>query len=200
MSLDCGLAAYNITGSITTGVDPQDREWSKPDKLSFRIGSTESEDGGQIFTADRVVANKNYAGSWDNDIAVIKLNKPIKFGKNAKPIKLGTKSLKAGTKCKIAGWGGTSDSTESSPVLLDTTLTVYDLEKCQNIYPDEVTTRQICTYDKQTGPCVFDWGDPLVYKGKVYGLLTGITECLAYPVVYTNVPAYLDWIKNAIKE
>ncbi|KAG8290318.1 hypothetical protein J6590_085083, partial [Homalodisca vitripennis] len=64
---------------------------SNPDKLSFRIGSTESEDGGQIYTADRVVTNKNYAGSWYNDIAVIKLNKPIKFGKNAKPIKLGTR-------------------------------------------------------------------------------------------------------------
>ncbi|XP_046674828.1 chymotrypsin-1-like [Homalodisca vitripennis] len=167
--------------------------WSNSTKLSFRIGSTESDEGSQIFTVDHVVTNKNYTGSWDNDIAVIKLNKPIKFGKNAKPIKLRTKNLKSGTKGLIA-------SEESSPVLLDTKVTVYDWEKCQNIYPDDVTPRQICTYDTKTGPCVFVWGDPLVYKGALYGLLTGISECLSYPVVYTDVPAYLDWIKSAIKE
>ncbi|KAG8310698.1 hypothetical protein J6590_059499, partial [Homalodisca vitripennis] len=75
---------------------------SNSTKLSFRIGSTESDEGGQIFTVDHVVTNKNYTGSWDNDIAVIKLNKPIKFGKNAKPIKLRTKNLKSGTKGLIA--------------------------------------------------------------------------------------------------
>ncbi|KAG8290317.1 hypothetical protein J6590_085082 [Homalodisca vitripennis] len=101
-----------------------------------------------------VVPHKNYTGSWDNDIAVVKLNKPIKFGKNAKPIKLGTKNIEAGTKGLIAGWGESSESAESSPVLLDTTLTVYDWEKCQNTYPDDVTPRQICTYDTKTGPCV----------------------------------------------
>ncbi|KAG8310695.1 hypothetical protein J6590_059496 [Homalodisca vitripennis] len=85
-------------------------DWWNPNKLSFRIGSTESEDGGQIFTVDYVVAHKNFTGSWDNDVAVVKLNKPIKFGKNAKPIKLGTENLKAGTKGLIAGWGESSES------------------------------------------------------------------------------------------
>ncbi|XP_046687595.1 kallikrein-14-like [Homalodisca vitripennis] len=108
-----------------------------------------------IFTVDHVVAHKNYTGSWDNDVAVVKLNKPIKFGKNVKPIKLGTKSLKAGTKGLISGWGESSE---------------------------------------------FDWGDPLLYKGKVYGLLAGLSECLSYPAFYTDVRSYVDWIKRAMQE
>ncbi|KAG8290314.1 hypothetical protein J6590_085079 [Homalodisca vitripennis] len=179
--------AYTVSGCDTT-------------ELSFRIGSTESEHGGQNFTVDHFAVHENYTGKWDNDVAVVKLNKPIKFGKNAKPIKLGTKSLKAGTKGMIAGWGGRSESEESSPVLMATKVTVYDWQKCKNIYPDHVTPRQICTYDTKTGPCNFDWGDPLVYKGALYGQLTGFLECLSHPVVYTDVPAYADWIKSAIQE
>ncbi|KAG8290312.1 hypothetical protein J6590_085077, partial [Homalodisca vitripennis] len=83
--------------------------WCDTRELSFRIGSTESEDGGQIFTVDHFTIHENYTGKWDNDVAVVKLNKPIKFGKNAKPIKLGTESLKLGTKGMIAGWGGRSE-------------------------------------------------------------------------------------------
>ncbi|XP_046674833.1 trypsin epsilon-like [Homalodisca vitripennis] len=124
-------------------------------ELSFRIGSTESKDGGQIFTVDHFTIHENYTGKWDNDVAVVKLNKPITFGKNAKAIKLGTESLKLGTKGMIAGWGGRSE---------------------------------------------FDWGDPLMYKGALYGQLIGINDCLSSPVVYTDIPAYADWIKSAIQE
>ncbi|KAG8301584.1 hypothetical protein J6590_049733 [Homalodisca vitripennis] len=73
--------------------------------LSFRVGSTKCDKGGQLFTADKVLANENYTGSWDYDIAVVKLNKPIKFSKYVKPIKLGTTSLKPTTKVAIARWG-----------------------------------------------------------------------------------------------
>ncbi|KAG8306385.1 hypothetical protein J6590_048808 [Homalodisca vitripennis] len=79
-------------------------------------------------------------------------------------------------------------------------VTVYDWKKCEKTYHSAVTPRQFCTYETETGPCDFDWGDPLVYKGKVYGLLTGLSECLSYPAVYTDVPAYVDCIKHTIQE
>ncbi|KAG8310696.1 hypothetical protein J6590_059497 [Homalodisca vitripennis] len=91
-------------------------------------------------------------------------------------------------------------SEKSSPVLLEAKVTVYDWKKCEKTYPNDVTRRQFCTYDTKTGPCDFDWGDPLVYKGKVYGLLAGLSDCLSYPAVYTDVSAYINWIKRAIKQ
>ncbi|KAG8306388.1 serine-type endopeptidase activity protein [Homalodisca vitripennis] len=87
------------------------------DELSFRVGSTDSGHGGQTFTAAKLVVHEKYTGSWDYDIAVVKLNKPIKFGKNAKPIKLGSKSLKAATKAVIAGWGPSSQSDCGAPLV-----------------------------------------------------------------------------------
>ncbi|XP_046687248.1 snake venom serine protease ussurase-like, partial [Homalodisca vitripennis] len=205
---DCGyrgFARYEAFASHNVRCDTRE--------LSFRIGSTKSGNGGQIFTVDHFTIHENYTGRWDNDLAVVKLNKPIKFGKHAKPshqqgnarqgwerINLGTESLKVGTKGMIAGWGGRSESEESSPVLMATKVTVSDWQKCKDIYPDHLTPRQICTYDTKTGPCNFDWGDPLVYKGALYGQLAGISDCLSSPVVYTDVPSYVDWIKSAIQE
>ncbi|KAG8310691.1 Submandibular glandular kallikrein-9 [Homalodisca vitripennis] len=52
--------------------------------LSFRVEGTKCEKAGQLFTADKVLENVNYTGTWDYDIAVVKLNKPIKFGKHVK--------------------------------------------------------------------------------------------------------------------
>ncbi|XP_046675143.1 mite allergen Eur m 3-like isoform X2 [Homalodisca vitripennis] len=60
--------------------------WVPSDEIEFRAGSTTYEQGGQTLTAEKVVVHENYTGSWDYDIAVVKLNKPIKLGKKAKPI------------------------------------------------------------------------------------------------------------------
>ncbi|KAG8310694.1 hypothetical protein J6590_059495 [Homalodisca vitripennis] len=155
--------------------------------------------GGQLFTADKVLVNVNYTGSWDYDIAVVKLNKPIKFGKYVKPIKLGTTSLKPKTKVAIAGWGPASQSEVVSLNLLTAKVTVYNRRKCAETYSD-LTSRQLCTYDTKVGPCDSDCGDPLVYKNAVYGLYAGGYNCLSDPAVYVDVPSFVEWVKNTIKE
>lgn len=45
--------------------------------------------------------------SQDYDIGLIKMKEKFKFGKNLKPIKLGSKRLKVGSKGVISGWGST---------------------------------------------------------------------------------------------
>ncbi|KAG8310692.1 hypothetical protein J6590_059492 [Homalodisca vitripennis] len=149
--------------------------------MSFRVGSSNCEKGGQLFTAD-------------------KLNKPIKFGKHVKPIKLGTTSLKPTTKVVIAGWGPESQSEDKSKTLRTAKVTVYDWKKCEATYSSKLTQRLMCTYDTNVGPCASDFGDPLVYKNAVYGLFAGGYKCLSDPALYVNVPVLVDWVKNAIKE
>ncbi|XP_046675145.1 trypsin-3-like [Homalodisca vitripennis] len=187
----------NSNRILTTGFNVN---WVQQGDLSFRVGSTKCEKGGQLFTADKVLTNVNYTGTWVYDIPVVKLNKPIKFGKHVKPIKLGTKSLKPTTKVAIAGWGPASQSEFMSPTLLAAKVTVYDWNKCEETYSSELTQRLMCTYDTNVGPCASDFGDPLVYKNAVYGLYAGGYDCLSYPAVYVNVPIFVDWVKNTIKE
>uniref|UniRef100_A0A1B6HVA2 Peptidase S1 domain-containing protein n=1 Tax=Homalodisca liturata TaxID=320908 RepID=A0A1B6HVA2_9HEMI len=182
---------------LTTGFNVN---WFPQDELSFRVGSTDSEDGGQTFTAAKLVVHENYTGSWDYDIAVVKLNKPIKFSKNAKPIKLGTKSLKAATKAVIAGWGPSSQSETKSTTLLTAKVTVYDRKKCEKAYPSDLTPRLMCTYDTKVGPCGSDCGDPLVYKKAVYGLYAGSYNCLSDPALYVDLPVFVNWVKWAMKQ
>lgn len=75
--------------------------------LSFRVGSSDYDKKGQVVKAKEIITHPKYTSDgWDYDIAVVKTDKPIKFGKNVKAIsKLGTKKLKAGTQGWIAGWG-----------------------------------------------------------------------------------------------
>ncbi|XP_046686335.1 trypsin-3-like, partial [Homalodisca vitripennis] len=182
---------------LTTGFNVN---WYPLKDLSFRVGSTNCEKGGQLFTADKVLANENYTGSWDYDIAVVKLNKPIKFSKYVKPIKLGTASLKPTTKVVIAGWGPESKSEIQSMTLLTAKVTVYAQNQCERTYSSDLTPRLMCTYDTNVGPCASDFGDPLVYKNAVYGLYAGAYNCLSDPAVYVNVPILVDWVKSVIKE
>ncbi|XP_046674826.1 trypsin theta-like [Homalodisca vitripennis] len=198
---DYDIAVVKLNKPIKFGKHVKINFWTFPkEDLSFRVGSANCEKGGQLFTADKVLVNENYTGSWDYDIAVVKLNKPIKFSKYVKPIKLGTTSLKPTTKVAIAGWGAASQSEFKSLTLLAAKVTVYDWNKCEETFSSYLTPRVMCTYDTNVGPCASDFGDPLVYKNAVYGLYAGGYDCLFDPAAYVNVPSYVDWVKNTIEK
>ncbi|WP_278924607.1 trypsin-like serine protease, partial [Pseudophaeobacter profundi] len=157
--------------------------------------------GGQVLGAKTVILHPNYTGSWDWDIGLVKTDKKIVFGKNVKPIKLGTKTLAGDTKASVAGWGEYDDSGNPSSTLLEAKVTVYDWKKCQSIYSEDLTQHLMCSFDKKVAPCIYDSGDPLVVKGKVYGLFAGGYGCTpnVYPVLYTDVPSLYKWIQSTIK-
>ncbi|KAG8310687.1 Suppressor of tumorigenicity 14 protein [Homalodisca vitripennis] len=174
--------------------------WVPSDEIEFRAGSTNYEQGGQTLTAEKVVVHENYTGSWDYDIAVVKLNKPIKLGKKAKPIKLGKKDLKGKTKVVASGWGPASEYGNPSPNLLSGELTVLDWNTCDETYPYDLTSRLMCTSDTNVAPCGVDFGDPIVYKKAVYGLYAGGYGCLTEPALFTDVVNLSKWVKSAIKQ
>lgn len=73
--------------------------------MEFRVGSNKYSSGGQVLKIEKVVVNEHFKlGSWDNDIALVKV-KPMKLGRKVKPIALGTQDLKGGTKVVVSGWG-----------------------------------------------------------------------------------------------
>lgn len=77
--------------------------------IEFRVGSSKLDKGGQVLQATKVIYHENYTGSWDYDIAVVKVKQAIKFSKITKSIKLATTEIKAGTKAVVAGWGEPKD-------------------------------------------------------------------------------------------
>lgn len=77
--------------------------------IEFRVGSSKLDKGGQVLQATKVIYHENYTGSWDYDIAVVKVKQAIKFSKLTKSIKLASTEIKAGTKAVVAGWGEPKD-------------------------------------------------------------------------------------------
>lgn len=81
-----------------------------------RLGSDSPFDGGQLFTVSKLFVHPKYQGSWDWDLALLKLNASIKFGESAKPIKIARSAPKTGRKGTVTGWGNTSASVSAQQI------------------------------------------------------------------------------------
>ena len=104
--------------------------------------------------------------SVENDIALIKMDKPVKFSKYIQPACLGIHEPKENVKVFVSGWGITEKHTKSD-ILNGVRVTTYSLEKCKKMYqiPDPVegltsniTNRMICTLDSAKDACQGDSG------------------------------------------
>ena len=67
-----------------------------------------------------IIRHKGFKdGSYNNDIALLKLSRPINYSSFVTPICLPKQGLeeRVGTKCYVSGWGRISERGETSTVL-----------------------------------------------------------------------------------
>ncbi|XP_063705675.1 collagenase-like [Culicoides brevitarsis] len=146
-------------------------------------------------------------GSYKNDIALLRLQRPVKIDDNIYPIRLPKKSEKKKSykksKAVVAGWGrdGTNEIIPATQ-LMGVNLTVISNFDCWVKYPAYIKDTNICTSSSKGTPCEGDDGGPL-FINETDGLptLIGVTSyqfslgCTSlWPAVYTRVSYYLDWI------
>ncbi|XP_050435714.1 transmembrane protease serine 9-like isoform X2 [Adelges cooleyi] len=153
------------------------------------------------------------ASGHDNDIALIKLTKPIKFNRTLQSICLPTtKNDYSGQTGMVAGWGQLSELSGTSLSLRHTTIPIWSNRECATI-PEYVkpgyTSNMICAGFKVGGKdsCQGDSGGPLmVYDAEdkitVAGIVSWGIGCGApkLPGVYTRVDNYLGWIARNTKD
>lgn len=146
--------------------------------------------------------------TYHNDIAVVKI-KPVDFAKyrQIRPValpKVENFEIANGLKVNSSGFGLTSDnSTEISQQLEFVTLEVTDPLLCQKVYNNSHNSCQICVKTENgKSSCVGDSGGPLTTADNVaigivsYGSSVGCE--INYPVVYTRISCYLEWINEVI--
>nr|CAB3266627.1 suppressor of tumorigenicity 14 protein-like [Phallusia mammillata] len=150
--------------------------------------------------------------SLGQDIALLKLKKPLNFSDTIRPICLPTNTseffVKDGTICVSTGWGNLGFFGFGPDALYQVRLPIVENEKCNRIYStigNNVSDSNICAGDVETGgvsPCHGDSGGPLTcYIGNTWYLI-GVTswgyECgTTFPGVYARVPWFHDWIQEA---
>ncbi|KFQ45992.1 Transmembrane protease serine 4, partial [Nestor notabilis] len=140
----------------------------------------------------------------DNDIALVKLQSPLRVSDSSKPICLPyfDEELVPGTPLWVIGWGYTQKRGKLSEVLQQAEVKLIDEESCNTAaYHGEVTEKMLCAGLFQGGvdTCQGDSGGPLLYSGKhwqVVGIVSWGQGCgtPSTPGVYTSVRAYLNWI------
>ncbi|XP_021338916.1 serine protease 42-like [Mizuhopecten yessoensis] len=138
-----------------------------------------------------------------NDVAILKLKKPVAFGTYIQPIELATSAMDVSSyTCYITGWGlrHIGESMTANTILQQAAVSVISNDECQKGLSDQVTDDMICTDDPTKDTCHGDSGGPLqceIEAGR--WVQVGITswgnkDCLNGPSVYSRVSYNRAWI------
>lgn len=158
----------------------------------------------KIIPHSDFMANKSYVG---NDIALIRVDRPIQFSNVTQPICLpfGNKNRidepAVGGMLTVAGWGLTLDKDDTGEKH-DATITLQDKGICRQKYWVDET--HLCAVELGKNSCNGDSGGPLMNQFQAHymvleGIVSyGIKDCkkTTYPGVYTRVRSYGDWLRE----
>uniref|UniRef100_A0A6P4EZV7 Serine protease easter-like n=1 Tax=Drosophila rhopaloa TaxID=1041015 RepID=A0A6P4EZV7_DRORH len=149
-------------------------------------------------------------GVYINDIALLRLDLPVRYTREIRPICLSPGPHFANHhfenyNLKVAGWGASHK--QKNTVLLWGNVTGLNPSKCRNLHFRRDI--HICAGGQDgTDTCKGDSGGPLMATiGKSYNefvYLAGITSygssaCGWRPGVYTSTIKFIDWIKTKLK-
>ena len=149
--------------------------------------------------------------TMDYDMALLKLENPLKLSKIVRPVCLPNESVdfRPGTSCYVTGFGLTEQGGEVATTLQEASVPIVPQEICQSAYTTKkITSRMFCAGFAKGGidACRGDSGGPLVCKNDDKWLLKGIVSwgvgCArpgAYGV-YSNVKEFLPWIGNIVNK
>ncbi|XP_065225645.1 trypsin-1-like isoform X2 [Planococcus citri] len=160
---------------------------------------------------ERIVKHKNYnSGTFNNDIALIKMDQDVKLGKSAdypSPVCLPTEGKSfSGMDGIVVGWGATKAGGSSSQVLQEVSVPIITNDECKKTGYGEkrITPNMMCAGHAEGGKdsCQGDSGGPLKIANSssyyVVGVVSWGEGCAEknYPGVYTRVNRYLNWLNN----
>jgi transmembrane serine protease 3 len=171
---------------------------------------SETADGEQRVPAAKVVMHQDYdTQTIANDIAIIKLSRPVKFSQTIQPFCLPPHNYRvpAGTKGTVAGWGYMRHGGDPADKLQQVVVPVTDHETCNAHYGYRLNeATQICPYNEDAVKfsCNGDSGGPYFFEGAngytLQGLVSYGQGCAdPHPKVYTRISAYIPWIQEQIQ-
>lgn len=149
--------------------------------------------------------------SYDNDIALVKLSRTVKFNDYINTLCLSSTAPMAGRRCMIAGWGATMEHSAASGILMKAEVPIVEQSTCarQDVYGSKITNNMICAGFASGGidTCQGDSGGALHCQNEtnpnvweVQGIASWGRGCgrqLRYGV-YTRVSNFVKWIECVI--
>lgn len=127
-------------------------------------------------------------GTFYNDLALLNVDPPIKFGRNAQPVKLPKDVVGVGTTLKMSGWGLVNKES-SSDTLKTVNLSVVSDKECSKTWIGDALTKRICAVAiAPSGTCGGDSGGPLVADNVIHGKYH-----VVYPSLFLAGGVFRSW-------
>jgi secreted trypsin-like serine protease len=165
-------------------------------------------EGEQVRRGVQIILHPNYNNSTlNNDIALIRLNRPLVFNNNVAPIGVGNLPATT-TPLRVIGWGDLSEGGSSPDALYMVGVPMVSAADCRAAYPGGITSNMFCAGPKAGGKdsCQGDSGGPISNRvdgvWQQVGIVSWGDGCArpnAYGV-YTKLQNYTTWINNNIGE
>lgn len=174
-------------------------------EIQILAGVTDlSAGGGQVRNVTAVIEHPKYVDEV-GDIAMIVLDQPLDLGANVAAIALATPAdITNADTARVTGWGTTSETSEDSPVVLQSTdVPLVSDADCQLV--DEGNDDELCAGGTGTDSCYGDSGGPLTIATENGHVLAGVVswgeECGGETAgVYAEVPTYTDWVGERVAD
>nr|XP_035956873.1 transmembrane protease serine 9 isoform X3 [Halichoerus grypus] len=184
------------------------REWVAYAGTTYLSGAEASTVRARVA---RILPHPLYnADTADFDVAVLRLDSPLPFGRHVQPVCLpaATHVFPPRRRCLISGWGYLREDFLVKPETLQkATVELLDQGLCASLYGNSLTDRMVCAgyLDGKVDSCQGDSGGPLVCEepsGRFFlaGIVSWGIGCAEArrPGVYARVTRLRDWILEAI--
>ncbi|CAF3808447.1 unnamed protein product [Rotaria sordida] len=142
------------------------------------IRSTRSD---EIYGAKRIFVHERFISStFENDIAIIRLDRPVIVTRYISPICLPSNNILPGSQVTVAGWGTVTETSRvHSNVLRQANVNILPATNCR-VYTDVHydTSKQLCAaaLDWSKDTCAGDSGGPLMHQNNGEWTISGITS------------------------
>uniref|UniRef100_A0A4D5RFG3 Putative tick serine proteinase n=1 Tax=Ixodes scapularis TaxID=6945 RepID=A0A4D5RFG3_IXOSC len=159
--------------------------------------------GEQAIEAEEICATKGYHGQDENDIAIIRLKKPVKMSATVKPVCLprSGEELPDKTELFAMGWGRTDHAGSKKPVYMKQMSTKSIANKrCLDYFNKTADPRILCTSTDVASTSHGDSGGPVVGLGNgttwtLYGIVSDGPHLGGFehlPLINTKVSHFIN--------
>ncbi|KAJ0171696.1 hypothetical protein K1T71_012459 [Dendrolimus kikuchii] len=210
---NCGGSIISKDYVLTEAVCLHNTIFGKP--MVVRSGVTDASDSKwnnetDVGIADYILHPNNTKSKVYNDVALLRLSKPLKFSSNVRAVCLETNHDDPKGTLITTGWKPPSGwKQDDGRVLKKTNVTAISLSECSNMFDVGrnlrlgIVPEMVCAANPEGEPrsCKGDAGGPLLQQtDKGQHRLIGVTSfgkgCNIG--IYMRVSRYLDWIESIV--
>lgn len=165
------------------------------ESLTIVAGTTFLSKKGKRFSINKISVHENY-GNFQNDIALIKINKEFPFDKSIQPIRVRTTEVPDNSKIIISGWGAVSTTGNIPDNLKYNFMYKVNDEECQIVSEIFFNGLMCFKNDVDNGACFGDSGGPATFGNELIGVANFVIGgCGSQnPDGYAKVSYFIDWI------